>query len=315
MVAQAQTHDRTIPILILDHSAAAGGPARATLLFGQGLVGAAVADALPGSRTARAYDWGDASARSATRADLAQAVAGAGEVAIVWAAGRAGFGAAAEDMAAEDVAFTEILAFGQALQSEGAAVTLHLVSSAGGLFEGQTAVGPGAVPRPIRPYGAAKLAQEEALAASGLGGAIYRLSSVYGYRPGGRLGLISTLILNALAGRSTPITGQMETRRDYVLASDAGRFIAARIAKGQAGEGPLLLASGASASIAQVTEAVQTALGAVPLGLELADAPTNAADMSFDPAALPADWQPTPLAEGIAETLAAIRADKTRLAG
>ncbi|MEM9435432.1 MAG: NAD-dependent epimerase/dehydratase family protein [Pseudomonadota bacterium] len=285
-----------------------------TLLFGQGLVGHAVAASLAASapdsqRHSQPYDWYSAAARADIRKDLARHVAAAGArvVSIVWAAGRAGFGATETDMAAEDVAFTEIVAFGQALEETGCRVALHLVSSAGGLFEGQSHVGLATLPAPQRPYGHAKLAQEAALMASGLEASIYRLSSVYGYLPGGRLGLISTLMLNALEGRVTPITGHMDTRRDYVLAADTGAFIAGCIMRGDNGHDPFLLASGQSASIVQILEAVQAALGEVPLDLDLAEAPNNAADMSFDPAALPAGWEPTPLTKGIAQTLMRIR--------
>ena len=71
-----------------------------------------------------------------------------------------------------------------------------MISSAGGLFEGQTFCDARSAPTPQRPYGEGKLNQEQ-LAWGRKGDAkihIFRPSSVYGVSPSGRIGLVTALI-------------------------------------------------------------------------------------------------------------------------
>jgi nucleoside-diphosphate-sugar epimerase len=177
------------------------------------------------------------------------------------------------------------------------------VSSAGGLYEGRRLVGPRTEPRPLRPYGRLKLAQEEALAASPapLDARVYRLSSVYGHVAGGRRrGLIPTLLADGLRRRTSTVTGRPDTLRDFVWVEDVGRFVARELLR--TGRGPVpavtTLAAGRPASLHEVRRLIESALGR---RLHVTYAPRDAgtADITFSPAALPPGWQPTDLRLGI----------------
>ncbi|MEM1065101.1 MAG: NAD(P)-dependent oxidoreductase [Pseudomonadota bacterium] len=289
-------------------------------MFGAGLIGQAVCSAL--ARTVGAetsvlpYDWNDSAARLRQGRDavdraLARATAGpAREIAVLWAAGTSGFGSDAAAMVREERRHAEVLALARALQARatGARVTFHHVSSAGGLFEGARAVGPGAHPHPLRPYGTGKQAQEAALADLPHH-RIYRATSVYGYTPGGRAGLVPTLIRNALAETPSHIEGALTTLRDYVLVDDVARFIAARMrAPGPSGAATHLLAQFRPASIFEIVRMIEQAVGR-PLNLRVNHRPANAHDISFLPSAAPAGWRATDLTVGIARVHARVRAD------
>lgn len=257
------------------------------------------------------YNWHDTAQRRWMREDLGSRVEGAQRVAIIWAAGRTGFGSTPTQMDAEAGLLGELADFAVARRRAGQSVSFHLTSSAGGLFEGQNDIGTHSQPSPQRPYGEVKLAQEalitEAVKTEGLSGAIYRPSSVYGYVPDRRLGLIATLILNTLQGKETLITGSRETLRDYVLAEDAGKFIAGCALRNAPTLETHLLASGQAASIGHVIERVTDALGQTPI-LRDETVQSNAAHMTFQAGALPPGLQRTPFAEGVRLCAALVRA-------
>lgn len=283
------------------------------LLFGLGLIGATIDRALRLRFDARSSDlpyvWTDAAQRAAQRSAIRAGLGGAGRVAVVWAGGRNGFGATGAEMQQETALLAELLGFAADLGRD-RPVEFHLTSSAGGLYEGQTHCTRDSVPLPLRPYGAGKLVQEALLLDTrGLTRRmIYRPSSVYGMTRSGRIGLVTALISNALQGRTTRITGSPYTLRDFLLADDIGPFVAQTIvAPGPGPDGQvLLLASGRSASVFEVIERIRSRIDR-PVLLQYDSRPTNAGDMSFLPAALPADWQATPLASGITRILALFR--------
>ena len=188
---------------------------------------------------------------------------------------------------------------GLALQLRGPAA-FHLVSSAGGLFEGQRHVDAASLPKPLRPYGAAKLRQEGLLLGlQGVAPRIYRPASLYGTpRPSGRAGLIATLLENARLNRVTTISGDAGTLRDYVLVDDAARFIARQVHEGGA-LSRALLASGKPSSIAEVLSAVAARIGRQPY-VRYTTQRSNALDMSYRASALPPGWSPADLRTGIA---------------
>lgn len=292
------------------------------LLFGLGLIGGAVDRALRLRFLAEGrdfpYDWQDAGQRAAQRAEIAAALPQAGRLAVVWTAGQNGFGADDDEMARETAILAELIAMAQALRQPGRRVDFHLLSSAGGLFEGQTHCSGHSQPQPLRPYGAGKLAQEQALArAGGLDRRhVYRPSSVYGVTRSRRVGLVTALISNAMQGRTTRISGNPNTLRDYVLADDIGHYLARRIVQPDAGDdretglATFLLASGRSASVFEVIERIRERIER-PLLLQFDPHPANSHDMSFLPSALPADWQPTPLTSGISRIVTFLRSGIT----
>lgn len=287
------------------------------LLFGLGLIGRAVDHALRLRYNAAGvelpYSWTDPEARDRQRADLRARLTKSGPVALVWAGGQNGFGATEADMDQETALLSEVINFAVALGRD-RPVAFHLTSSAGGLFEGQTHCGPESRPRPMRPYGAGKLAQEALLrSASGLQRRlIYRPTSVYGMKTSRRIGLVTALVSNALYGRVTRITGSPYTLRDFLLADDIGEYMVQQIADPEPDPDTrtLLLAHGRSASVFEVIERIRR-LVERPVLLQYDSRPTNAGDMSFLPSALPPDWYSTNLESGISRTLSQFRSGFT----
>jgi nucleoside-diphosphate-sugar epimerase len=298
-----------------------GGSRHAAALFGVGLLGGAIEEALRGEAQADTavmpYDWGDAAARAAQLLDIERAILDGAEpegprsIDLIWAGGRSGFGSSVDDMQTEEAIFAQILAFGATLEARApdAAHGFHMISSAGGLFEGVSHCGADTPPRPLRPYGSGKLRQEALVHASG-GKAlrrIYRPSSVYGFRPGGRLGLVTALASNALTGRTTRIVGSPHTIRDYVSTEDIGHFVAQEALRRSPGADlTFLLASGRPAAMCEMIALVEQAVQARTL-LQYDPNPSNALNMSFRPSALPRRWRPTALETGIRRTVSQVR--------
>lgn len=309
-------------ILLNWDETAPSGP-RMIALFGSGLIGAAIAQALrrkTDGLSERRLDW----TWPEPAPDEAQAVEGAfratlaaypnARLAVIWAAGRSGFGSSELDMQTEHASLNCVKALARRL---GAASTpgqrqfVH-VSSAGGLFEGQKACGKHAMPMPLRPYGHGKLAQEVGIRADAVLGRriIIRPSSVYGHVPGGRQGLISALIAAATQRRGAKIFGALTTQRDFVFAADIGRYVATRLFFLDNDETPTeaetaLIAAGRPASVFEIIKLVEDAVGS-PLHLNIDPRPENARDNTFLPSATPQGFRPTSLRVGIALTQAAI---------
>jgi len=290
------------------HIAGEGGPT--ILLFGLGLIGGAVEGALRQRFAASAqdfpYDWHDAGLRRTQRATIAAALAGEKRIALVWSGGINGFGASHQDMDAEVEIVAELIDWAQSLQLR-RQVDFHLTSSAGGLFEGQTHCSASSTPNPLRPYGESKLSQEERLLAAEIGRRhIYRPSSVYGVGRSKRLGLATMLATNALTGKTTRISGNPNTLRDYVLSDDIGRFMAKRIVDPIGTDDIVTMASCRPASVHEMVELVRARV-ARPVMLQFDPHPSNAQHMSFLPSFLPPDWQCTALASGIANVVDTLR--------
>jgi nucleoside-diphosphate-sugar epimerase len=233
---------------------------------------------------------------------------------VVWAAGRAGFGSSAEVLAGEDMPFREALALARHLDltETNAHLRFHLLSSAGGLFEGRRHVGAHSEPVPTRPYSDAKLAQERAIATQlppSVTHNIYRLSSVYGYRTQtGRVGVVVALLKAGLQNKTATIYGLHETMRDYVLADDIGDFIARRIGDETRESRQFILASGRPTSLGEIIFLIEKVLGRRLL-LYFQAGNDNVQHNTFLPSALPADWRPTSLEVGISRVLMRLGAD------
>lgn len=189
--------------------------------------------------------WADEqdSVRTLTQAvdRFAQARAGRPWV-LAWCAG-AGVVATGEDALAAEVRVFERVTRALAasvLPAEDGVV--FLASSAGGLYAGSTPApfDERTAPRPLVPYGRAKLAMEAAVeelaGATGVRAVLGRLSNVYG--PGQTLGkpqgLLSQLCLADATGRPLPVFVSMDTIRDYLYAGDAARMIVRSIALARA---------------------------------------------------------------------------------
>lgn len=261
------------------------------LIFGVGLVGAGVADAirlLPGSQllhdTTIPTRW-DALSSSLEEVLVALSASKPQRVRVFWCAGKAGFASDQAQCALEQQRFETVLRWAEQLETP---LEFHLASSAGGLHEGQLLVGSPFELNTSRPYAALKLAQEHALQNSRVQHRfVYRLSSVYGVPvPEHRLGLISTLVMNALRRTPTLITAEASTLRDFVSAADVGRFMAQE----EKAEGLHYLVSGHPLSIWSLQLAVERALRR-PVSVVYSIKKDNVASTSFLPSLRPAYWE------------------------
>jgi UDP-glucose 4-epimerase len=298
-------------MIILTGHADGGRPA-AVAIFGVGLIGSSVAEAVCRSlngarRVSLPVDW---SALGSLRSDLSRVeralrdvLKSGRDLAVLWSAGRAGFASAKDDSEAELTSFREVLGLVErcAAHAPDSLVSFHLVSSAGALFEGQRHVHAGSTPTPRRPYGELKLAQEQLLGTSALKRRrIYRVSSVYGYvRPDVRAGLITTLVRDALRRRVTRITGRMYTLRDFVFAPDLSAYIAAQMRDpAERGAEVRILASARPTSLAEVHHRIEEVFRR-KVHVSYSIEPDNAEDITFAPTVLPEGWLPSDVRSNI----------------
>jgi len=229
-------------------------------------------------------------------------------ISIVWAAGSAGFQSPEAAHALELLYFKVVLSLGERLACAGPLCKrrFFLISSAGGLFEGQRNVGAESIPRPLRAYGDFKLLQERALSAAGgfETSLVYRPSTIYGHSPKGRVGLVSALLLNGIRRRGSTISGNATTLRDYVSSRDVGRFIASEILQPTEPAGLTIrfLVSGKPSSILEVTRAVEELLGR-KLYLSYALEPKNALHNTYSQTLVAENWRSVSLREGMQSVL------------
>lgn len=287
---------------------------RIVLIFGLGLIGKEIFNSLLAQSytyTTHKFDWNDrgqqAQDASTLMAEIKTIVAceaydKAVEVAVVWAAGRAGFSSGDNEMATEELSFKAILDVYRKLVDAcpSGKFKFHLVSSAGGIFESQSHIGAESTPSPCRPYGHLKLKLEmllsEVLDKDSC--FIYRPSSVYGLLNSGRSGLISTLIKNGLLNKEVQIFGSMDTLRDYVFSGDIGEYIANKITKKPDNYGTHFLVSGRPTSILQLKITVERILNKkIYICSSLSG--SNSENITFNHSCLPYDWRPTEINLGV----------------
>lgn len=307
-------------VLRTEHRLPERTASRIVLLFGRGLIGDNIVMSLQsmGNMTSSElpYDWGSKAARAACgRTILAQMHTGCSDISridFIWAAGRAGFGAADTELATEMSAFEDVLDLAQKSidANPDALHVFHHTSSAGGLFEGQRLVNANSAPSPKRPYGASKLEQERLLSRldDSCRKLIYRPSSVYGYSVRSlRTGVISALINDNLNRRMTRVFGNSDTIRDYISAADIGRFVSTRVqAHPNNNRTVYTLASGKPTSLYEVLCTVRSVTGQ-PLMLRFDPQPNNSDDITFDQSILPDDLKTIDLRTGIRLTLLLMR--------
>ncbi|MDR9366509.1 MAG: NAD-dependent epimerase/dehydratase family protein [Balneolaceae bacterium] len=209
-------------------------------LMGQGLVGSAIVKELEqltfNKKNESTSNWQDLDELLLQVSSLLETfhLKGIKKMEVVWSAGKAGFQSSEEETNYEYKIFKALMDYIINLLTVQYDVTLeiHLISSAGGLFEGMRDVGLESVPNPRRPYGMLKLKQEHYLSEKeeAFSFLIYRPTSLYDFiEKGKRFGLISTLIFNLINHKTSFIYGSYSTLRDYLWAGDLGRFIAEKI--------------------------------------------------------------------------------------
>jgi nucleoside-diphosphate-sugar epimerase len=279
-------------------------------VFGSGLVGGSIIRSLKLLGVSKCVElplsWTDAGQRALDLAAVSTAIGQLPAICridVIWAAGSAGFGATSEEANAELPAYCDVLNWARNLKNKAGPdkLVLHVLSSAGGLFEGQRFVDGGSSPQPRRPYGVLKLEQEHIaqLLAGDVPVCIYRPSSIYGTGgKKGRSGLINTLILNHKKQAISRIFGGFDTLRDYVLAADIGGFIARQTTIWPKHRETHLLASGKPTTVAEIQGIIEKIMG-TPLFVKLDAVPSNASHITFRTSALPQDWHPTDLETGI----------------
>jgi UDP-glucose 4-epimerase len=283
------------------------------LVFGSGLIGTAIVDELCArsnfTRKRMDLSWTNPILQQQQLRRVEDSVArlcgrgGCGSVDVVWSAGRAGFNAVSSQTEPELASFEAVLTMACRIATEYPRLSLgfSLTSSAGGLFEGQKSVGPGAIPAPRRPYGTLKLQQEELLSASSVPivKRIFRLTSVYGYVRGDqRRGLIGTLLLNGLRQQVSAINGHMSTLRDFTWIEDIARCIVHEFMSRNSQDATHLLASGMPSSIYEIQKMIEATIGRAIFVSYLHD-PDNWQDTTFAPSAAPVSWTPSHLRTNI----------------
>lgn len=222
----------------------------------------------------------------------------------VWSAGQAGFSTTLTETDTEMSVFLFVLGFAKNLQQrQNSWVEFHLLSSAGGLFEGCHYVDSKTLPSPCRPYGKLKLNQEqELLKVSQLTPYIYRPSSVYGVpKQGGRSSLISVLLHHGILGQVISIVGTQTTLRDYVYVNDIGHYIAQKIlfcAALNTTQQLFWMVSSKPSSILEITCMVEKIIRR-QLYLTYKIVPDNDCDITFSPHLKPKDFNSSSLEIGI----------------
>ena len=206
---------------------------------------------------------------------------------LIWCAGRAGFAATDRECDCELAAFDTVLQWAEEIaNSQGIQVHVSMMSSAGGLYEGQQRVDEQSPCRPSRPYGTLKLAQEYCLRESHKLSLrrVYRPSSVYGWlRSGQRKGLIPTLIHNGLRNQETRFDGSFNTLRDYVWVGDVAELVVRSLFPHHDAvptNSTRIIASGQPCSIFQIKQLVEATIGR-RLQLKFASQASNALDTTF----------------------------------
>lgn len=270
----------------------------ATAIFGVGLVGQAIASylkvRLSASQIHLPFDWAQ-NASSSAQLDtiercLLEKVKKPGvktkRISIVWSAGAAGFSAPQDVLDNEFASFERVVSLCENLhmRDPDLALDFHLLSSAGGIFEGQRHVDGATIPRPLRPYAVCKLRQEDRIEqlGEGINAYVYRPSTIYGYHNGGRPGLIITLIRNGYQHRTTRIFGSPDTMRDFVHVSDISRYIGNHIISNGGEGGTFLLARGKPTNMRSVISLVEEVIGK-RLYLQYDPKPSNAQHNTYRP--------------------------------
>lgn len=311
-----------------DHLARDGSTdAPDTLVVGAGgFLGRAVSRALTdsGARVLAArVPWDDPDAAVDALVDAVRAVRTPDRTwRILWCAGTGVVATGAAVFEAEQALVTRVL--DTVRDDEAATGTVFFASSAGAVYAGgaEPPFDEHSAPAPLAPYGRAKLAEETLFGdwsrATGARLAIGRISNLYG--PGANLGkpqgLVSQLALAHLEGRTSSIYVPMTTTRDYLYIDDAAAMVLELLdAVEQAPSGSIVtkvLASGRSATIADVIGAVEAAFDAeldVEHGVD-PSATFQGLDLRMRTRVLTAidDRAFVPFAEGVDRTVRALRA-------
>jgi UDP-glucose 4-epimerase len=227
------------------------------------------------------------------------------ELVFVWSAGKGSFGSNEAELKGELNNFNNVLNFFNDLSCNYPTIlsTIHMLSSAGGLYEGQRFINADTAEKPLRAYGFLKLKQEKIVADAEFitNKYIYRPSSVYGYvRSKSRIGLIPSLMVNGICHQVSNVYVNMNTLRDYVFASDIGQYIGNTIVNNssQGITKIIILASGRSSSVYEIKFLIEKLISR-SIYVQYSPGYINPVDNSYARDVLPSHWNPTALETGI----------------
>jgi UDP-glucose 4-epimerase len=287
---------------------------RVIAIFGVGLIGSAVVSAIHSylmlDSVSLPLNWLDPGQQKRHLKAIEEiiinhlALTSRSRLDVVWCAGQAGFSASEHQTSIELTNFRRVLAMAIRIADRFPKrdMRFHLISSAGGLFDGQRDVTVTSNPTPKRPYGKLKRKQEQLLEKiPGIYNRyIYRPSSVYGlFRPGQRRGLISTMVTNGIRNQVTYITGRMTTLRDFVAVNDVANFVLSRLRQKNKPEiEAYMLVSGKPSTILEIKKNVENVINKRLYINYLLD-PSNEEDNSFSSSVMPQDWRPSSLRQNI----------------
>ena len=294
------------------------------LIFGLGLIGRAVQRAIRNcfipSSEELPFNWDSNSIQQQQIIEIQKRVTKLGsnqscpvQIDIVWSAGKAGFGAGEPVFQKEAEAFSLSLNLAKSITRElpHCKLRYHLLSTAGGLYEGQILVDADSHASIHRSYGQAKLQLESSLAAlpEQIEQLIYRPSSVYGYGgPGARIGLVVAAIHSAVKNSLINIYAKPDTLRDYVYVEDIGRFIASNIEKTIFDKKVFILASGKPTSTVELTNIIER-VTEKRLLIQYQLAGDNTMSNTYQSTCLPNDWEATSLETGVFLTAMKIKSE------
>jgi nucleoside-diphosphate-sugar epimerase len=284
------------------------------IMFGLGMIGSAIRDALLGFEYLIIeridFHWEDAEQRNSafkTVEAVCQVYSPSlTRVSIVWSAGKAAFHSTEAEIAHEHIPFMEVVGFVASLKDSFPMTSLdfHYISSAGGLFEGQRVITNQSIPAPSRPYGRLKLKQEQVLRER-FGEheiAFYRPSSIYGPKAQkSQQGLINNLVSNGRNGRVTVLDSHVMALRDYVFSGDIGRFVAKRIrteCTEEERDSVYFLVSSRCSSIFEVVQKIERTLH-LNLQFRYDESFGNSSNITFSGSVLPNGWTPSTLDVGL----------------
>jgi UDP-glucose 4-epimerase len=225
-------------------------PARTLVVGARGLLGGGVVRELTRRGAAPAtveVPWHDRDAAVSVLVDATTRLAAQGGAwRVLWCAGAGVVATSPAALEAEVSTFTGYVDGLAARLVEGPAASpgaLFLASSAGGVHAGSAdpPFSEDTEPRPISPYGEAKLATEQVARrfarASGVPVVIGRIANLYGpgQDPTKAQGLVSQLCRAHLERRPTSIYVSLDTARDYLFVDDAARLVLGATERAAAG--------------------------------------------------------------------------------
>ena len=226
------------------------------------------------------------------------------EIHFVWSAGKTGMSASDEEIEIEKQIFSETLNHLDSLnRRRTTSLHTHLLSSAGGLYEGCRCITNETPTCPRRPYGFLKQYQEQKLNSINCNSrTAYRLSSVYKpYRIGSRNGLIPTLVHNSVRSEISKIWGSLSTLRDYVWHTDVAHFISQKILdQVPTSDNSFLIGSGKPTSILDVISTIERILARPIPFTNTEDGSLNKSDITLNHSAIPSTMRRTNMTEALA---------------